>query len=60
MRSFYFADRDLRDRVILTIAMCAIVLFLIGPWFEPPGQTVRFFYWSWVQFPGQIACFRPV
>jgi hypothetical protein len=43
MRSFYFADRDLRDRVILTIAMCAIVLFLIGPWFELPGQTVRFF-----------------
>ena len=42
MRSFYFADRDLRDRVILTIAMCAIVLFLIGPWFELPDQTVQF------------------
>ena len=42
MRSFYFADRDLRDRVILTIAMCAIVLFLIGPWFEPPAKQCDF------------------
>ena len=43
MRSFYFADRDLRDRVISTIAMCAIVLFLIGLGFKPPAKQCDFF-----------------
>ena len=58
-RSCYFADRDSRNCVISAIAIYVIVLFLVGPGFEPrPNSTI--FYWSWVWFPGQIACVRPV
>ncbi len=45
--SCYFANRDLRDCVIL-----------VGPRFKPRASMI--FYWSWAQFPGQIACFRTV
>ena len=48
MRLCYFADRDLRDCVIL-----------VGQRFKPWAKQCNF-YWSWVRFPGQIACFRPV
>ena len=47
-RSCCFIDRDLRDRVNL-----------VGRGFEPRTEQYDF-YWSWVQFPAQIACFRPV
>ena len=42
MPSFYFTDRNLRDRVISTIAMCAIMIFLIGPWFKPQANQCDF------------------
>ena len=43
LRSCYFADRDSRDRVISLIAIYVIVLFLVGPGFEPrPNSTIIF------------------
>ncbi len=69
-QSYYFAYCNLRDRVILPIAIYVIVLFCRSQFtwscyfsrskVRTPDQTVRSFYWSWVQFPGQIACVRPV
>ena len=42
-RSYYFADRDSRDRVISSITIYVIVLFLVGPGFEPwPNSTIFF------------------
>ena len=48
-QSCYFVDRDLCDRVIFS-------------WSEvwTPAKQYDLFYWSWVRFPGQITCFRPV
>ena len=48
-RLCYFADRDLRDRVIFSWSRV-----------RTPAKQYDLFYWSWVRFPGQIACFRPV
>ncbi len=70
MQSCYFAHHDLHDCVILPIMIYKNVLFcwsqfkwlcyVSGSKVWTPGQTVWFFYWSWVWFPGQIPCFRPV
>ncbi len=48
-RSCCFADRDLRDRAIFSWSRV-----------RTPAEQYDLFYWSWVRFPGQIACFRPV
>jgi len=48
-RSCYFVDHDLHDRVIFSWSRV---------W--TPAKQYDLFYWSWVRFPGQIACFRPV
>ena len=43
MRLCYFADRDVRDLINSPIAIYAIVLFLVGPGFEPwPNSTIFF------------------
>ncbi len=43
MRSCYFVDRDVRDRVVSPIAIYVIVLFLVGPGFEPWPNSRIFF-----------------
>ena len=48
-RSCYFDDRDVRDRVIFNWSVV-----------RTPRPNSAIFDWSWVQFPGQIDCFRPV
>ncbi len=48
-RSCYFADHVLRDHVIFSWSRV-----------RTPAKQYHLFYWSWVRFPGQIACFRPV
>ena len=48
-RSCYFVDRKLRDRVIFSWSRV-----------RTPAKQYHNFNWSWVWFPGQIACFRPV
>ncbi len=70
-RLYYFADRDLRDLVIFADRnsrdrvifddrdLCDRVIF-VGPRFKPQAKQCDLFYWSWIRFPGQIACFRPV
>ena len=70
MRSCYYVGQDLHYCVISSIAFYVIVWihrswFMRLCWFSrsrvrTPDRTVRIFYWSWVRFPGQIACFRPV
>ncbi len=42
-RSCYFADRNLCDRVISLIAIYVIMLFLVGPRFEPWPNSMIFF-----------------
>ncbi len=42
-RSCSFADRNSRDRVISSIAIYVIVLFLVGPGFEPRPNSMIFF-----------------
>ena len=49
MQSCYFVDCDLRDRVIFSWSRV-----------QTPAKQYDLFYWSWVWFPGQIACFRLV
>ena len=63
-RSRHFVDRDLRN-LDLPIVIFRRSRFTWSSYFSwsrvrTPDQTVRSFYWSWVRFPGQIACFRPV
>ena len=42
-RLYYFADHDLHDRVISPITIYVIMLFLVGPGFEPrPNSTIFF------------------
>ena len=48
-RLCYFIDCDLRDRVIFSWSRV-----------RTPAKQYDLFYWSWVRFPGQIVCFRPV
>ncbi len=54
MRSCYFANRDSRDRVISSIVIYVIVLFLVGPRFEPRPNSMIFFIGPGFDSPARL------